>query len=407
MNRLKKPAFIIVAMVFVVGLILATFAYHAVTSSGVQATTTATTTVRKAATPTPTVKAATLLPPQQPAQIQGISGDDNDIATHYKGISWVRLGYPSCGWGNLRGDVLKNAMETEHSQGIRVLFVICQGADNAQLTDANAVSAFDDVAQSNPDAVQCGNEEMKQDPSVAFLHIAPANFAKFYDLCETSIHKVRADIPVLLGSLDPHVSGIDHQAFLGQVNYLNQMQAAMNSSVHPGGNWDWHTQTLGLIDSWHNGYPNASVNNLSHIFAFWAQQFHVDPNSGALGKHLWVVEGTGCFQGCGINANSAYQVAVSHVLTLITDVQTSMSASVPFFFFSDKDFADQGVHWPIGIADSAGNIKPIRQDLSMGARTLNLSCPNGNVSVVDQEQLLSSLYNHCTLPGNYLSVLES
>jgi hypothetical protein len=185
------------------------------------------------------------------------------------------------------------------------------------------------------------------------------------------------------------------------------MQAVMNSQVHPGGNWSWRSQTLGMIDSWHNGYPSQAVNNLYGLFVFWAQQFNVDLNSGALGKHIWVVEGTGCFKGCGINEYDPYQVAVSHILTLISDVQTTKQYGVPFFFFSNKDFIQSGVYWPIGIMDVNGHDKPIRQDLSMGARTLAMNCSHGQVNVVGQEQLLSRMYQGCSLPGNYLGVLTS
>ena len=120
-----------------------------------------------------------------------------------------------------------------------------------------------------------------------------------------------------------------------------------------------------------------------------------------------ISERTGCFKGCGINPYNSYQVAVSHALTLITDAQTTMRYKVPFFYFSGKDFFDQGINWPIGIADAGGKSKPIRQDLSMGARTLTLSCPSGSVNVADQVQLLAKLYSHCTLPGNYISVITS
>ena len=162
----------------------------------------------------------------------------------------------------------------------------------------------------------------------------------------------------------------------------------MNSTVHPGGNWDWHNQTLGLIDSWHNGYMGS--NNLAGVFNFWAQQFQIDPNSGQLGKHLWVVEGTGCFKGCGLDSDA--QVAIAHILTVISDVQTATQAQVPLFVFSGKDFFDQGVNWPIGVLDAAGNSKPLRQNLGMGSRTLTLSCPDGSSPVVAyQEQLLAKL----------------
>jgi hypothetical protein len=185
------------------------------------------------------------------------------------------------------------------------------------------------------------------------------------------------------------------------------MQQAMNTVVHPGGHWDWHAQTLGLIDSWHNGYPNNSVNSLAALFAFWAQEFGFDLNSGQLGEHLWVVEGTGCFKGCGINSNNSAEVAIAHTLTLITDVQTAMKYGIPFFYFSGKDFESAGYYWPIGVLDLHGNPKPIRQDLALGARKLELSCPAGKVSVANQLQLLARMYSGCALPANYIDIISS
>jgi len=335
-----------------------------------------------------------------PAQVRGLEGA---VDASYPGVSWRRIGYPTCGWGNLTGKTLLNAVQNLHKQGIRVLLTFCQGS-NERTYDPKQLA---DAAQGQPDAVQCGNEEMKYDPSVAFLYIQPQNFAKFYDACEHAMHSVRPDIPVLLGSLDPHVGGIDYQPLLNQVGYLNDMQAAMNNTVHPGGNWDWHTQTLGLIDSWHNGYPDGYTNSILHLFEFWAQQFGVDVNSGALGKHLWVVEGTGCFKGCGVDPNNSYQVAVSHVLALITDVQTAIQHGVPIFYFSGKDFISAGYYWPIGVLDAGGHAKPIRQDLGMGSRSLTLSCNGKGVNVVDQENLLAKLYSGCGLPDNYVSIIYS
>lgn len=395
LRLLKKPSFIIFVIVLVGSVLLATLAYHVVTLPQPNSTV-PTPTPR----PLPTVGATpTLLPLQSPSKILGVASDPD---TDFPGIGWVRLGYPNCGWGDLYGDILKSTIEDYHSRGIRVLLTICQGKNDASLYNTQPLS---DAAQGLADAVQCGNEEMKNDPSVAFLHIPPENFAKFYDLCEYTVHSIRPDIPVLLGSLDPHVGGVDHQPLLDQVQYLDQMQIAMNTVVHPGGHWDWHTQTLGLIDSWHNGYPDGSVNSLGALFAFWAQQFHVSLDNKELGKHLWVVEGTGCFKGCGIDSNNAVQVAVSHTLTLITDVQTSIKYGVPFFYFSGKDFDSAGYYWPIGILDINGKPKPIRQDLTMGARKLQLACSGGQAVVSDQEQLLAKLYGGCALPGNYLNVL--
>jgi hypothetical protein len=345
------------------------------------------------ASPTPIV----LPPPQDPSTILGVEGNPG---IDYVGISWVRLGSLSCGSSNLSGQQLRDTLQAYHRNGIRVLMTMCQN-NSKNLADT---TEFNDIAQSYPDAVQCGNEEMKQDASVSFLYTPPDKFAQYYDLCERTVHSVDQNIPIVLGSLDPHVAGPDYQLMVGQVNYLDQMQAAMNSTIHPGGNWNWHSQVLGLIDSWHNGYMGS--NNLDGVLNFWAQQFHVDPHSGQLGNHLWVVEGTSCFKGCGLYSDT--QIAIAHILTLITDVETAIQDHVPFFFFSGKDFIDAGVYWPIGVLDNGGNAKPLRQDLGMGSRTLTLSCPDGSSPVIsDQEQLLAKLYSHCSLPSNYVAILSS
>lgn len=403
---------IIIALVVLLLLSVSVFAYtrtRTISQPRAVATHTPTATPTPSPTPSPTPIPPTPTPTpiptlpvvQNTGQILGVEGDPT---TSYTGVPWVRLGYPTCGWGNLTGNVLKKTIQNYHVKGIRVLLTVCQGPDDARLYDTKPLN---DAAQGGPDAVQCGNEEMKYDPSVAFLYIQPADFARFYDLCARAMHAVRADIPVLLGSLDPHVGGIDYQPLLNQVWYLNQMQQAMNTSVHPGGHWDWHTQTLGLIDSWHNGYPDGNVNSLYHLFLFWAQQFGVDLNSGALGKHLWVVEGTGCFKGCGIDPYNSYQVAVSHVFSLITDVQTAMSYKIPLFYFSGKDFISAGFYWPIGVLNANGHPKPLRQDLPMGARTLTLSCGSQQAIVSNQLDLLAHMYHGCSLPANYAALLAS
>jgi hypothetical protein len=179
----------------------------------------------------------------------------------------------------------------------------------------------------------------------------------------------------------------------------------MNTKVHPGGKWRWRSQILGLIDRWHNGYPNRYFNSLLGLFAFWAEQLHVHLTSHELGKHLWVIEGTGCFKGCGLDPNNKYQMAVSHILTLITDVQTAIRYRVPFFYFSDKDFNLEGILWPIGILNIHGNPKPLRQDLPMGARILTMTCGTHHIRIADQEQLLATMYLGCALPDNYYNIL--
>jgi hypothetical protein len=262
---------------------------------------------------------------------------------------------------------------------------------------------INDVAQAGADAVACGNEEMKHNTYPTY--VSPQDFARFFDLCERTVQAARPGVTVLLGSLDPHVGGVDYQPLADQVNYLNAVEKAMNTQVHPGGNWSWRAQTMGLIDSWHNGFPDQNVNSLGALFVFWAQQFHVDLNSGALGKHIWVVEGTGCVTNCGLFSHT--QISIAHILTLITDVQTAMHYQVPFFYFSGRDFFQKKLFWPMGVLDIHGREKPLRQDLKLGARALTLSCSGSPVHVIEQEPLLAKLYSGCTLPANYINVLIS
>jgi hypothetical protein len=42
------------------------------------------------------------------------------------GISWVKLGYPTCDKGNQSGAALRNTIAHLHSQGISVLLIYCQ-----------------------------------------------------------------------------------------------------------------------------------------------------------------------------------------------------------------------------------------------------------------------------------------
>jgi hypothetical protein len=332
--------------------------------------------------------------------VLGIEGDAT-TSSSYPGIPWVRLGYPTCVPSNLSGQVLKDTIGSYHRQGMHVLLTYCQAGGDSLF----ATNPLNDVAQSGADAVQCGNEQMKQ--SATTLYVAPERFARFFDLCQSAIHAVSPGIPVILGAMDPLVVPDDDAKLMNQVHYLDAMQSAMNSLVHPGGKWDWRSQILGLIDSWHNGYPSADTNNLYQQYVFWAQQLHVNNAGGDLGKHLWVVEGTACVNGCGIDASNARDVAISHILTLITDVQTTIKYGVPFFYFSGKDFYTAQIGWIYGVLDVNGHPKPLRQDLQMGAIKLEMSCSSGKVVVTDQEQLLARLYSDCTLPADYTSTLQS
>ena len=417
-NSKRKRLALIASLVLVVSLVIVTTAYRlaapqapaklakkklpatAITSRPARTPVITITPVPPVQTPVGVTPTPTLLPAPNPANVLGI---DSNPGQYFAAITWIRLGYPTCGFGYLNGAHLRQTMQNYHNLGLHVLLIVCQPASsgpglfNPQL--------FSDIAQSGADAIQCGNEEMKQNALTNY--VSPSDFARFFDMCVRAVHAVQPNVPVLMGALDPQVVSGGSGGVYYQVNYLNQMQTAMNTQVHPGGNWSWRSQIVGLIDSWHNGYPSQYVNNLYDLYAFWAQQFGVNLNSGDLGKHLWVVEGTGCFKGCGIDQYSSYQVAVSHILTLISDIQTTTRYHVPFFYFSDRDFIQSGEYWPIGIRDNWGHEKPIRQDLGMGARVLNMQCSNGQVGVSNQEQLLAKLYAGCSLPSNYLGILTS
>ncbi len=402
-NNIKTSSVILFAVVLITSFSLAAFSYRMISIENGQTREAAnSTTLPPPNTPiiTDTKTGTANYPPVvSPAATLGIVADTQHP---FAGIPWVRLGYGTCFGNVMKGELLKTTIAQFHRQGVRVMLSLCQWASDERLFDA---SILNDVAQGGADAVQCGNEQMKS--GSANRYVPPAIFAKFYDLCQQAMHTVRPEIPIILGALDPQVGGIDYYPLLQQVSYLNAMQDAMNASVHPGGNWKWRSQILGLIDSWHNGYPNQSTNSLYYLYLFWAQQFGVHLNSGDLGKHLWVIEGTGCIYGCGINSSSPYVIAVSHILTLITDVQTTLRYRVPFFYFSARDFYGSGVFWPMGVRNSNDKPKPLRQDLPMGARTLTMSCTSGSVTVSTQEQLLARLYNGCTLPNNYIGILTS
>lgn len=327
-------------------------------------------------------------------------GIQSDAQTAYPGIPWVRLAYTTCGNSTLAGQTLRNTIRNYHKQGVHVLLTLCQPSLSGILDTAY----LNDAAQGRPDAEQCGNEQIKYDPPWT-RYVPPDLYAKFFDLCVSTLHAIRPQAPVLLGSLDPHIVGPDNQALAKQVAYLNAVQSAMNTVVHPGGNWSWQAQQIGLIDSWHNGYPVSSDNNLYQLFVYWAQQFQVSLANGQLAQHLWVVEGTACFVGCGLNGNAA--VAISHIITLITDVLTSLKYGISFFYFTGKDFVVNKVLFPMGVLDVNGHPKALRQDLPMGARTLNMSCSSGNVNVAQQQQLMALMYSGCQLPSNYVSILES
>jgi hypothetical protein len=329
-----------------------------------------------------------------PATVLGVQVNGGPSAL--PGISWVRLGYATCGADDSSGAALQDIIHAYHSHGVHVLLTVCQPKP-AHLLDT---SYLNDAAQGNADAVQCGNEEMK---SGAYnIYITPQLFAAFYDLCQKAVHAVNPSATIVLGSLDPHVARYDVQQLLSEVNYLNEVQQAMNARVHKGGHWTWRSQIVGMINSWHDGYPSLYVNNLRDLFAFWAWAFHIDMDH--LGNRLWVVEDTGCFKGCGVPDNKR-QIAIAHILALVVDARTAKEFQVPFFFFSARDFFASSVYWPIGILNNKGEAKPLRQDLPMGSRSLIMTCGDLKTRVITQEQLLATIYQGCQLPENFYNTL--
>ena len=113
-----------------------------------------------------------------PATILGIQGDATTI-TAYPGIPWVRLSYLTCISSDLSGQVLKDTIQSYHTQGMHVLLTYCQPGSS----DLFDTQQLNDAAQGGADAVQCGNEQMKQ--SATTTYVTPDRFARFFDLCQS------------------------------------------------------------------------------------------------------------------------------------------------------------------------------------------------------------------------------
>src|SRR3989442_10186598 len=171
-----------------------------------------------------------------PVSVLGIVADTQQP---FVGLPWVRVGYGTCFDKSMEGTLLKTTISQFHSQGVRVLLSLCQWATDSQLFNTRIVH---DAAQGEADAVQCGNEQMKSGSYNRY--VPPAIFAKFFDMCQQAMHAVRPGIPIILGALDPHVGGVDYYPLLQQVHYLNAMQDAMNTSMHPGGHWNCRSQIV-------------------------------------------------------------------------------------------------------------------------------------------------------------------
>mgnify|MGYP001311055754 CR=1 FL=1 len=133
---------------------------------------------------------------EQPSAETQALGIQSDAQTSYPGIPWRRLSYPTCGNSNLSGQTLKDTVANFHRQGIDILLTVCQ-PDLSTILDPTYLN---DAAQGGADAVQCGNEQMKNDPPYT-RYVPPDLYAQFFNLCESSMHSVRPDVPVLMLSL--------------------------------------------------------------------------------------------------------------------------------------------------------------------------------------------------------------
>ena len=117
--------------------------------------------------------------------------------------------------------MLKNTVAQFHSMGVRVMLSLCQWATDLRLYNTTIMN---DAAQGGADAVQCGNEQMKAGQYNSY--VPPAIFAKFFDMCQAAMHAVRPGIPVIIGSLDPHVGGIDYYP-LGATGELSGLKCSI------------------------------------------------------------------------------------------------------------------------------------------------------------------------------------
>src|SRR5271157_4209409 len=191
-----KSRFLIIALIVLVcSTLIAAFAYRTATTASVMPSPTATKAVKiPIATPslaiTPTIQPS---PTPTPIPSGSILGVESNLLTKYTDIPWVRYGYPTCGVNTLSGDALKTWITIRHSEGVHILITTCQ-VNGASLFDPKPLQA---LVESGADAVQCGNEQIKYDPGNT-SYVPPAQFARYFDLCEHTVHAMRPDIPVLL-----------------------------------------------------------------------------------------------------------------------------------------------------------------------------------------------------------------
>src|SRR5215831_11336434 len=184
LNDLQKRLLIILTFVTIACILLTVSGYELIpliweseTASNHPGTPTASVTPTVPPTPSPTAL------PYLPVDPKAVLGIDSGPPSLYPGIGWTRLSYRTCGT-ILSGGRLQRLVQRYRSQGVRVLLLLCQ-RPGLQLLDANR---FNDAAHSGADAIACGNEQMKH--NTYSTYVDPANFARFFDLCERTVHAV-------------------------------------------------------------------------------------------------------------------------------------------------------------------------------------------------------------------------
>src|SRR6266571_4247014 len=107
-KRMRKYAFVVCEAILILSIPLVASCVHALALSQLQGrAVNAPPAQRRAIAPRDVVPETIpehVLSVQKTTDILGIAGDPS---IHYHGIGWVRLSTPSCGWGNLRGNILK------------------------------------------------------------------------------------------------------------------------------------------------------------------------------------------------------------------------------------------------------------------------------------------------------------
>src|SRR5690348_3934402 len=119
---LKKPMSLIPLLVVIVSMLLAAFAYRSFIQTRAYVPTPLTAPI-PTLPPLPTTLSSQtdtsiVLPLQDPTQIQGIDVSASTSADKdYPGIYWFRVSYPTCGWGDLKGQKLKDTLQRYHREG--------------------------------------------------------------------------------------------------------------------------------------------------------------------------------------------------------------------------------------------------------------------------------------------------